>query len=117
MLTGLLYLMVSQLLGYLTVIQFNLPIPSPVLGLVYLFGYLLILQHIPESLIKVASVLLPLLPLFLLPASVGIVEHGALLRENALAITVTLVVSLVIPMLITPFIFQFFIRLFHRAND
>lgn len=115
MLVGLLYLFLFQLFGHITVVLVGLPIPSPVMGLVYLFGFLLIKGHIPAPLQQVASVLLPLLPLFLIPASAGIVEHGDLLKDDALAITLALLVSLIVSILVTPYLFLFFARLFRKA--
>ena len=84
------------------------------MGLVYLFAYLLLKGHIPDSLLKVASVLLPLLPLFLIPASAGIVEHGGLLTEDGAAIALALIASLVLSIIVTPFIFIFFTRVFNK---
>jgi holin-like protein len=106
--------MLSQLLGYLIVSIAGLPVPAPVVGLVFLFVYLLLKQQVPQSLLRASSVLLPLLPLFLLPASVGIVEHSNLLLENATAITAALVISLLASIAITPFVFQFFMRVFRN---
>lgn len=116
MLLGLLYLMLFQLLGHLMVVGLGMPIPSPVVGLVLLFGFLLIKGHIPESLINVANVLLPLLPLFLIPASVGIIQYRDLIMEDGIAITVALLGSLTISILVIPHIFLFFIRLFRRQS-
>lgn len=116
MLLGLLYLMLFQLLGHLMVIGLGIPIPSPVVGLVLLFGFLLIKGHVPESLLSVANVLLPLLPLFLIPASVGIIQHGDLLMEDGLAITAAILGSITVSILVVPYIFLFFIRLFRKAS-
>ena len=116
MLLGILYLILFQLLGHLTVQGLGWPIPSPVMGLVFLFAFLVLRGSVPESLYKVSGVLLPLLPLFLIPASAGIVEHGALLQEDGVAIAIALVVSLVVSVMGGPFLFQFFIRLFGRQR-
>ena len=116
MLVGLLYLILFQLFGHMMVVAFGLPIPSPVLGLVFLFIFLLIKGHLPESLLTVSSVLLPLLPLFLIPASAGIIEHGPLLEKDGLAIAVALLVSLTASILITPYLFIFFTRLLRKQS-
>ena len=116
MLVGVLYLFLFQLFGHITVVLLGIPIPSPVMGLVYLFGFLLIRGHIPEPLVKVASVLLPLLPLFLIPASAGIIEHGALLKQDGVAIAIALMVSLTVTILMTPYIFSFFARIFNNES-
>lgn len=116
MLVGLLYLMLFQLLGHLMASSLGIPIPSPVIGLVLLFGFLLMKGHVPESLLKVANVLLPLLPLFLIPASAGIIQHGDLLRQDGWAITASLLISLTVSIVLIPHIFQFFIRLFRQRS-
>lgn len=116
MLVGFLYLFLFQLLGHITVVLFGLPIPSPVIGLVYLFCFLLAKGHIPDPLLKMATVLLPLLPLFLIPASAGIIEYGKLLQDDGFAIACALLVSLVVSILVTPYIFLFFARVFNKES-
>jgi len=112
MLVGLLYLILFQLLGHLIVVGLAIPIPSPVVGLVLLFVYLLIKGHVPASLLGAANILLPLLPLFLIPASAGIIQYGDLIMEDGVAIVAALLGSLTISILVVPHIFLFFIRLF-----
>lgn len=112
MLLGFITLISFQLFGFIIVAIFNLPIPAPVVGLVALFVFLLIKGHVSEPLVKIATYLLPLLPLFLIPASTGIVRYGDLLSEEWLAITTAIVVSMVLTVVVVPFIFMFFIKLF-----
>jgi holin-like protein len=102
------------MLGYLLVSSLSLPIPAAVLGLVLLFVFLLVHGHVSDSLIKVTSTILPLLPLFLIPASAGIIQHGGLLQADGVAIATALIVSLLMSILVIPFIFMFFIRLFRK---
>ena len=111
MLAGILQLMIFNLLGYALVQGFDLPIPAPVIGLVLLLVFLLIRGSISESLAEATSKLLPLLPLFLIPASAGVVEYGALVKKEWLPILLALVVSLLVSFLVTPFLFRFFVRL------
>ena len=114
MVVGILSLLLFQLLGHVLVGAFNLPIPPPVLGLVLLFCYLLVRGQADESLVKTTSILLPLLPLFLIPAGAGIVQHHSLLANEWIPIAVALSVSLVASLVIVPFVFLFFIRLFRK---
>lgn len=111
MLIGILLLMLFNLLGYGLVTLLNLPIPAPVAGLVILLAFLMLQGSLSESLAKAAIRLLPLLPLFLIPASVGVVEHGEVIRKEWLPITLALTLSLVASFLATPFLFRFFVRL------
>lgn len=115
MLAGILQLMLFNLLGYALVVWLQLPIPAPVAGLVMLLVYLLARGTIPGSLVDATSKLLPLLPLFLIPASAGVVEYGALVRNEWLPIMLALVISVVVSFVVTPLLFRFFVRLVGKS--
>ena len=110
MLAGILQLMLFNLLGYGITVGLNLPIPAPVVGLVLLLIYLLVRGSLEAPLAEASAKLLPLLPLFLIPASAGVVEYGALVRNEWLPILLALVISLVVSFVATPFLFRFFLR-------
>ena len=111
MLTGILLLMLFNLLGYVLVVLLALPVPPAVVGLVLLLLFLMLWRSIPDSLVAAAPKLLPLLPLFLIPASAGVVEYGALLKKEWFPISLALVISLVVTFLVLPTLFRFFLRL------
>lgn len=117
MLRGIFELLLFQFLGFLVVSLLALPIPSPVMGLLLLFLSLLLRGNLSDPLVKVSSVLLPLLPLFLIPASAAIIQHKALLLDDGVAITTAIVVSLVVTIIATPYIFYFFIKLFGKPHE
>ena len=83
-------------------------------GLVILFAVLLIRGYIPDPLVKVATNLLPLLPLFLIPASTGIIQYGDLLKDEWFPITVAISVSMIASVAVIPFVFLFFSKLFGK---
>lgn len=114
MIPGFIILAGMQLLGYMLATLFNWPIPAPVVGIVLLFLTLLVLRRIPDSLAHTSTVLLPLLPLFLIPASTAIIEYGALLQRDGWIMAIALTLSLVVSFALIPFIFLFFIRLFGK---
>ena len=98
MLRGLTVLLACQLLGEVLVRLAGLPVPGPVVGMVLLFALLQLRQ--PEDhpgsasgTLRAADVLLRHLQLFFVPAGVGVVVYVAVLREEALPITVALVGS------------------------
>jgi len=93
-------LLVCQLAGEVTARALNLPAPGPVLGMLLLFGMLL-WRGAPDWLDQVGQGLLRLLPLFFVPAGVGIMNHVQLMQSEWLAIAVTLLVSTVITMIVT----------------
>jgi holin-like protein len=93
-------LLVCQLIGEVTARALNLPMPGPVLGMLLLFGVLL-WRGAPDWLDQVGQGLLRFLPLFFVPAGVGIMNHVQLMRAEWLAIAITLLVSTVITMIAT----------------
>ncbi len=115
MLVVLLMLFLFKMLGYLVVSLITLPIPAPVMGLVLLFCFLIIRGQVSDSMVQVTASLLPLLPLFLIPASVGIIQYGQLLEQDGVAIILAIVVSLLLSILIIPYVFIFFMRLFKKS--
>jgi holin-like protein len=100
MVRGITVLLVCQLAGEVTARALNLPAPGPVLGMLLLFGMLL-WRGAPDWLDQVGQGLLRLLPLFFVPAGVGIMNHVQLMQSEWLAIAVTLLVSTVITMIVT----------------
>lgn len=92
---GLLILLVFFLLGSVCQYAFDLPLPASILGMLLLLIVLLIRKKVPDSLLRISQVLSPLLPLFIIPVSVGIVTQKSLLTEHGLMLTAILIVSLV----------------------
>jgi holin-like protein len=96
MLNGFIVLLIFFLLGEFIANLFNWPIPGSVMGMLLLFVYLIIRSGIPKSIKHSSETLLPYLPLFIVPASVGIVSHLYLLKQDGLLILLAMVVSLVV---------------------
>lgn len=95
MLKGLTWLLALQLAGNLLSAWWLPMLPGAVIGMLLLFGYLLIHGKVDEPLNQAASGLLNYLPLLLVPAA-GIMLAGDALREDGLAIGVALVLSLLV---------------------
>lgn len=111
MLKGFAVLLLFQCLGLLFNQIFHLPVPGPVLGMLMLLVWCLTVTPSLE-LQNTSQGLLAFLPLFILPASAGIVDYGALMRTAWLPIGLALLVSLAISFWITPQLFRVFLRLF-----
>lgn len=111
MLKGFALLLLFQCLGLLFVSVFHLPVPGPVLGMMLLLAYCLCFTP-SQDLQTTSQGLLAYLPLFILPASAGIVNYGELMRSAWLPISLALVVSLIISFCVTPYIFRGFLKLF-----
>lgn len=110
MLRGMTVLLVCQLIGEAMVRALNVPAPGPVLGMALLFGILL-WRGAPDWLDQVGQGLLRFLPLFFVPAGVGVLNHIQLMRAEWLAIAVALLVSTIITMIVTAGALMLFLRL------
>lgn len=104
--TGLLILLLFLLLGTCLQILFSLPLPASILGMLLLLIFLVIRRKTPASLISVSKTLSPLLPLFIIPVSVGIVTQKPLLKEYGLELVLILAISIIPGALITAWIMQ-----------
>lgn len=96
---------------------FNLFIPGSVLGMLLLFA-LLMLKVFPENWIATgANTLLFYLPLFFIPATVGVVEHLDLFVGKGLLLILIVVVSTLCTIGITGYVAQWFMTLADRTNQ
>ena len=92
---GLLILLFFLLLCTLLQSAFSLPLPGSILGMLLLLISLILRGKIPEHLASISQILAPLLPLFIIPVSVGVVTQKALLQEHGLLLLGILAVSLI----------------------
>ena len=102
MVRGFLILLGFQLAGEILARSLSLPAPGPVVGLALLVAALAAWrawrpfddQQLAESdLGRTAEGLLASLSLLFVPAGVGVVQYGGLLREQGLALAAALLVS------------------------
>lgn len=101
MLPALTLLLVCQLLGEVVIRALGLPVPGPVLGMLFLFLLLLVRDGPSLELRSTTQTLLQHLSLLFVPAGVGVVLHLRLIQEEWLAITVALFASTLLAMLVT----------------
>lgn len=92
---GLLVLLLFLLLGSIVQVLFHLPLPASILGMLLLLIFLIVRGKTPASLESISATLSPLLPLFIIPVSVGIVTQKALLFEHGVLLLAVLAVSLI----------------------
>lgn len=112
MLFFLTLLLVCQLVGEIVVRLAGLPIPGPVIGLVLLFGGLLVRGgEPPEALSQVTSGLLDNLALLFVPAGVGVMLHLGLVRDEWLPILGALVGSAIATVAVTALLMSLVARL------
>ena len=92
----MLLLLAFQAAGEICRVVLHLPLPGPVIGMALLAVALLLRRRGPgPGLQTTADGLLAWLGLLFVPAGVGVVANGALLRASWMPITVALVVSTV----------------------
>ena len=107
-------LLICQLAGEGLTRLFGWPVPGPVLGLMILFGLLLLRDRVqPDAkpiattpLNTVCSFLLANLSLMFVPAGVGIIQEWPTLQRDGMALIVALVVSTALALAVTAFVFQ-----------
>ncbi len=93
MLRSLTVLLAFQLAGEMLQALLQLPVPGPVLGMLLLLLVLGLRGRVSPGLGEDAQQLLRYLPLVLIPPSVGIMNHWDLLRANALAVSLVIIVT------------------------
>lgn len=110
MLRSLTVLLIFQLAGEVVSRRFALPVPGPVIGLVFFFAALAIYGEIPRTLRESTIKLFEHLPLFYVPAGVGIMVHLSGLSAEFLPIAVAIVVSTVLAIIATALTMQWLIK-------
>ncbi|MGE4529629.1 MAG: CidA/LrgA family protein [Rhodospirillaceae bacterium] len=106
MLGAITLLLLCQLAGEVLVRLVGLPVPGPVLGMVFLFLYLLVRRHVPEPVERASNTLLDHLSLLFVPAGVGVIRYAQQLEDAWLAIAVSLVAGTAISIGATAWIVQ-----------
>jgi holin-like protein len=101
MLESLTLLLVCQLIGEAVVRYLALPVPGPVVGMVLMFGLLVVRGKVPEDLTKTTGTLLDNLSLLFVPAGVGVILYADLIAAEWKAIGAALIVSTIATLAVT----------------
>ncbi len=105
MIRAITLLLVCQLAGEALVGALGVAFPGPVLGMVLLLGGLLVVRTSPPALAATADTLLRNLSLLFVPAAVGVVQHGAVLKAHGAAIAVAIAISTIATLVVTAVVF------------
>lgn len=116
MIAGLTWLIGFQLLGELVVRVADLPVPGPVVGMLFLF-VLLRLRGDEGSVVRAGGALLRHLQLFFVPAGVGVVVYLSVLGRDALPIAVAMLGSWLLGLVVVGWTAQGLERLLGRPRD
>lgn len=95
----------------------NLPLPGPVLGMAVLTVSLAIGGHTPRGLNQVATLLLKAMPLFFIPAGVGVVVLSETFRTAWLPISAALLGSTLVALATTAMVMKAVARWSARARS
>lgn len=110
-------LLVCQLAGEFLAAWLALPVPGPVLGMVFLLLGLAAMRRVPGDIGLVAQTLLRHLSLLFVPAAVGVIVHVERIEAEWLPILVALVVSTVLTIAVTAGVFRLVVRLTGGDDD
>jgi holin-like protein len=100
MLQGLTLIFICQLAGEALVRLLGVPFPGPVAGMVILLFGLVVGGGPPEGLRRAGQGLLAYLPLFFVPAGVGLIAHGERLRADWFPILLAIIGSTLLTMVL-----------------
>jgi holin-like protein len=110
MLGALATLFLAQLAGEVVARSLGLPVPGPVLGIVFVLVALALRRTLLAALDPVAATLLEYLSLLFVPAGVGVMRYGAILHTSGVALAAALIVSTLIGLAVTALVLVAFER-------
>lgn len=122
MIEALLTLLSCQLAGEVCVRGLGLPLPGPVAGMALLFVALILRGRIagtrapPRALDAAADALLANLSILFVPAAVGVIRYGGMLRAHGLVMLVAVIVSTLLALIVTAIVFDRTRRLLERSR-
>lgn len=96
MLKGLITLLVFQFLGECFVRLFELIVPGPVVGMLFLLLFLIIRKSSFKSLDQAVFLHLRYLPMLFIPAAMGIITQADIISKEFWAISISLLVGTII---------------------
>jgi len=106
LLRGLSWLVLCQLLGTALNVLLIPILPGPIIGMLLLFGFLLLRGEVGEPLQQASSSLLKYLPLLLVPPAVGVMAYAEAILADFWAIAGALLLSLLISIVFAGWLMQ-----------
>ena len=123
MLNSIFIILLFQLIGEFIQKFFELSIPGPVIGLIFLLSVMLIIKKINKQdtgfetkLVNSAENLLTYLPLLFIPVGVGVVMHLSLLEENLVPVILVIIIGTLLTLALTGFVFEKLLKDYNQ-ND
>ncbi|MEY8199151.1 MAG: CidA/LrgA family protein [Colwellia sp.] len=103
-------------LGEFTHNSFHLPIPGAMLGMMYLYFFLIIRKQVSLALLQGGELLVSSLPLLLVPSSAGVILCIKLLEQQGLAIAIILSISIFFSLILTAWMMSWLQRHFDHES-
>lgn len=116
MFAGIAILLGCQAVGEWLAAALHIAVPGPVLGMALLAAVLAGARRTPDGLAQVADGLLKAMPLFFIPAGVGVMVLGDTLRSAWLPITVALLASTLLAIMATAVVMRAALHLLSRRS-
>ena len=123
MLNSIFIILLFQLIGEFIQKVFELSIPGPVIGLIFLLSVMLITKKINKQdtgfetkLVNSVENLLTYLPLLFIPVGVGVVMHLSLLEENLVSVILIIIIGTLLTLALTGFVFEKLLKDYNQ-ND
>ncbi|KKI35733.1 murein hydrolase transporter LrgA [Burkholderia vietnamiensis] len=110
MLQAFAVLLTFQCLGEGVSYLFGIPVPGPVIGMLLLFGFVMLRPQVAHAIEPTAFELLRHLSLLFVPAGVGIMVSASRVRGDALAVVVALAVSTTLAIAVTALVTRALLR-------
>jgi holin-like protein len=98
-------LLLCQLAGESLVRALDIPVPGPVLGAIFMLGFLTLRRGAPETLGRTSHDLLANFSLLFVPAGAGIILHAARLEAEAVALLAALIGSTALTIAVAALVF------------
>ncbi|WP_339525848.1 CidA/LrgA family protein [Pseudomonas sp. EA_35y_Pfl2_R111] len=117
LLRGLSWLVLCQLLGTALNVLLIPILPGPIIGMLLLFGFLLLRGEVGEPLHLASTSLLKYLPLLLVPPAVGVMAYATDIFADFWAIAGALLLSLLISIVFAGWLMQKLIDRQQRRED
>lgn len=117
LLRGLSWLVLCQLLGTALNVLLVPMLPGPIIGMLLLFGFLLLRGEVGEPLHLASSSLLKYLPLLLVPPAVGVMVYAEAIAADFWAIAGALLLSLLVSIVFAGWLMQKLIDRQQRRED
>lgn len=117
LLRGLSWLVLCQLLGTALNVLLIPILPGPIIGMLLLFGFLLLRGEVGEPLHLASSSLLKYLPLLLVPPAVGVMVYAEAIAADFWAVAGALLLSLLVSIVFAGWLMQKLIERQQRRED